>query len=462
MCSWRWLVDAAPALLRAAEAVPGGSTLAHWIVRESFFAHFCGGESVEDVGAAMDAMRRAGLGAILDISIEADLGHGSGNSETDLAAADAAADRAAAMFTASVDAAGNHPGACIAVKVTALGPPAALRSVSGAIARAIRLLDAAGPDGMSRAAWTAAYPGPAAAALYTAVEAASGKRETATTAGLITILSRDPTAHLAALGLEPADAHAFEHLVSRLHDLCAHAATRGVGLMVDAEQTYFQDAIDVAALAMSRQFNGSNGGKPVVFNTYQQYLKDALPRLERDLAVSEREGWHFAAKLVRGAYMVSERAKADREGYSSPIHDSIQDTHAAYDAAVDRMLARIRAQAAGQVKAGATAMVATHNRGSVVRTVREMAGTADAPAVPHERVMFGQLMGMHDLTGYALANNGFRIYKYLPYGPVGEVIPYLLRRAQENSGMLGGANFDKQLLWHELVCRVQETKAVVA
>ncbi|KAI9159551.1 proline dehydrogenase [Blastocladiella emersonii ATCC 22665] len=455
-CGWKWLVDAAPKLLATAESL-GLAPLAHWIIKHSFFAHFCGGEDLDELAAVMAELKAAGIGSILDISIESDIGETT-NADADPAAVRAKdeleADHARDLFVASIDAAAREPGSCIALKVTALGPTPVLLAVSGAIARTHRLLESGeATKGLTKAAWTAAYPSADAAALFDAMDADRDGRVHA--ADLVAALTSDPSPRwIAALGVAADDVTSFAHLVTRLRALCDQAKRLGVGLMVDAEQTYFQDAIDAVALAMGREFNGANGGAPVVYNTYQMYLKAGLPKLQRDVAMSERQGWHFAAKLVRGAYMVSERAKAADEGYASPINDTLEATHASYNAGVDAVLTRIHRQSVlRETAVGATFMVASHNRDSVVRTLDRMRALglpADAG-----RVLFGQLKGMHDLTGYALAAQGFKIFKYLPYGPVHEVIPYLLRRAQENSGMLGGAQLDRMLLWHELVCRVK-------
>jgi proline dehydrogenase len=120
--------------------------------------------------------------------------------------------------------------------------------------------------------------------------------------------------------------------------LCAAAADGGARIMIDAEHSYFQPAIDMIAKQMQREFNRR---APVVLNTYQCYLKDSRFRLNADIESARRQGYKFGAKLVRGAYMVLEREKAAREGYPSPIHDSIQDTHTNYNRCV-RMLIQVR------------------------------------------------------------------------------------------------------------------------
>ncbi|CAG8562200.1 5052_t:CDS:2 [Diversispora eburnea] len=144
----------------------------------------------------------------------------------------------------------------------------------------------------------------------------------------------------------------FEDLMNRLEKICELARERNVKILIDAEQTYFQPAIDLISIKLASKFNKSNhhdreerkrderdegggGGKrdAIVFNTYQMYLKDSFTRLKRDFELSRRENFVFAAKLVRGAYMVGERLMAQKYGYPSPIHDNIEDTHKSYNEA---------------------------------------------------------------------------------------------------------------------------------
>ncbi|KAJ3361743.1 hypothetical protein GGF32_007067 [Allomyces javanicus] len=454
LCRLSWLVDAAPHLLNAADTL-GLTALAHAIVKGTFFAHFCGGEDAAELGPVMAALKRHGIGSILDISIEADL-EPEPTTDAERAAKamrdEQASDKHRDLFLQSLDAAAQVPGALIAVKVTALAPTSTLLATSSALARALRATE---QRAISRAEWTAAV-GPQGEALFDRMDADKDGQVTAT--DFLHVLTTDMAANdaqlqttMQALAVPAKHAAGFARLVERMLALCAHAQKKRVGLMVDAEQTYFQDAIDVVALGMGRQFNAATAESetPVVFNTYQMYLKSGNPRLNRDLALSAAQGWHFAVKMVRGAYMNSERAKAAAEGYASPVHETIQDTHASYAAGVATMLNRI--ESSSEYEKSATLMVASHNRHSVVSTAEAM--TRRGIDARSGRVLFGQLLGMHDMTGYALAAKGFPIFKYVPYGPIEEVIPYLLRRAQENNSVLGGAALDRMLLWHELVCR---------
>ncbi|XP_004566773.2 proline dehydrogenase 1, mitochondrial isoform X2 [Maylandia zebra] len=202
----------------------------------------------------------------------------------------------------------------------------------------------------------------------------------------------------------------MKRMLQRVDILAKHALESGVRLMVDAEQTYFQPAISRLTLEMQRTYNGE---KPVIFNTYQCYLKEAYDNVTMDVELSRREGWHFAAKLVRGAYMYQERERAKEIGYEDPINPDYESTNRMYH------------------RMNELGLIPTENK-----------------------VYFGQLLGMCDQISFPLGQAGFPVYKYVPYGPVNEVMPYLSRRAQENRGFMKGAQNERELLWKELKRRL--------
>ncbi|TRY58861.1 hypothetical protein DNTS_034153 [Danionella cerebrum] len=199
----------------------------------------------------------------------------------------------------------------------------------------------------------------------------------------------------------------LQRMLQRLDVLAKHAVDHGVRLMVDAEQTYFQPAISRLTVETQRAFNRDEA---VVFNTYQCYLKEAFDNVATDVELSRREGWCFGAKLVRGAYMYQERARADEIGYEDPINPDYESTNT--------MMNELGLDATDKT------------------------------------VCFGQLLGMCDQISFPLAQAGFAVFKYVPYGPVSEVMPYLSRRVQENRGFMRGAQMERELLWKELVRRL--------
>ena len=206
-----------------------------------------------------------------------------------------------------------------------------------------------------------------------------------------------------------------------------------------------QPAIDSLVLELQRKFNDkSKTDRPVIFNTYQCYLKDAAERAQVDLERSERFNFHFAAKIVRGAYLHHERDRAEKLGYPNPIHDSKEETDRCYDDVVEKLL-RHRSERGP----GLEVMVASHNKESIERAVHLMQKLG-IQCEDNPSVHFAQLYGMCDNLTFTLGKANFNAFKYLPYGSVGEVIPYLLRRAEENGAVLDKTGVEIDLLIDEL------------
>ncbi|KAG9266039.1 proline dehydrogenase 1, mitochondrial-like [Astyanax mexicanus] len=235
----------------------------------------------------------------------------------------------------------------------------------------------------------------------------------------------------------------MKRMLQRMDVLAKHAVENGVRLMVDAEQTYFQPAISRLTLEMQRIFNTH---KPIIFNTYQCYLKEAYDNVSVDVELSRREGWYFGAKLVRGAYMHQERQRAAEIGYEDPINPDYESTNRMYHRCLEYILEEISHNRMTNV------MVASHNEDTVKFTLEKMNELGLTPG--ENNVFFGQLLGMCDQISFPLGQAGFPVYKYVPYGPVNEVIPYLCRRAQENRGFMKGSQRERSLLYKELKRRL--------
>ncbi|PKU39235.1 proline dehydrogenase mitochondrial-like [Limosa lapponica baueri] len=235
----------------------------------------------------------------------------------------------------------------------------------------------------------------------------------------------------------------MKRMLQRMDTLAKRATEKGVRLMVDAEQSYFQPAISRLTLEMQRRFNRD---RAIIFNTYQCYLKEAYDNVTVDVELSRREGWHFGAKLVRGAYMEQERERAAQIGYEDPINPTYEKTNEMYHRCLDYVLEEIKHSRKANV------MVASHNEDTVKFTLRRMMELGIHPS--EKKVCFGQLLGMCDQITFPLGQAGFPVYKYVPYGPVNEVLPYLSRRAQENRGFMQRANRERDLLWREFKRRL--------
>ena len=215
----------------------------------------------------------------------------------------------------------------------------------------------------------------------------------------------------------------FERVKQRIHSICQAAKNIGTPVFIDAEETWIQNAVDELAMNMMTLYNTQ---KPIVYTTIQMYRKDRLLYLKRSFDLAKQENYILGVKIVRGAYLEKERDRAKGKGYSSPIQDNKKNTDDDYDSAISFCLDNIHKIAF---------CAATHNEVSSMKLVQMM----EEKNIPkdHEHIYFAQLLGMSDHISYNLANAGYNVAKYVPYGPVNEVIPYLIRRAQENTFVKG-------------------------
>lgn len=223
---------------------------------------------------------------------------------------------------------------------------------------------------------------------------------------------------------------------SRIGTLCGTAYENGVAILIDAEEVCYQYIIDEVARDMMKKYNRE---KAIVFNTLQMYRWDRLDFLKKELEIAQKEGFQYGAKLVRGAYMENERKWAQKKGYLSPIHPDKASTDKDYNNALKFCVENIERIAVFN---------GTHNESSSLYLTELMAKhNIDRD---DERIYFSQLYGMSDHISYNLANAGYNVVKYLPYGPVKNVIPYLIRRAEENTSVSGQTNRELELIRKEL------------
>ncbi len=228
----------------------------------------------------------------------------------------------------------------------------------------------------------------------------------------------------------------WEAAQRRVLEICEYGHSAGQRIFVDAEDSWIQGAIDQLATAMMEKFNRE---KPLIFNTLQMYRPDRLELLEQAHEQAKKGGYTLAVKLVRGAYMEKERARAAEMGYPSPIQLDKASTDRDYDAAVDYCLEHV----------DEIAFVAgTHNEKSVQLLVQKMHAKQLPASHPH--IFFSQLYGMSDNLSYILAKNGYNVSKYVPYGPVKDSIPYLIRRARENTAITGQMSRELELVSQEM------------
>ena len=421
LCASKSLVSGlCSVLLYAAETRSAALTPLLWLVRRTYFRHFAAGENIADCRNAADRLHRlAGARVIVDYSTEEAENTDAleGNLQNKVRLVAAVADSL------------PETGRFVAVKLTALVSPALLERVT------VELLAVASPS----------------APILSAAELS---------------------------GLSAREQVELSEAVERLCALAKEARRHDVRLLLDAEQTDRQPAINLLARAVLRRANARGGGAPVVYNTFQMYLADdretmlyGRGSLEAELAYARANGYIFAAKVVRGAYMASETAAGRR----ARVQISKEATDQAYDSAVQSVLESIACDDS------AALVIATHNEASVVGAVGEMARLGIRPDHPH--VHFAQILGMADHLTYALGGGGggaagtsdvvggsdlahgtipapsYNATKLLVYGDFYEVLPWLLRRLQENQDVLGAAARERSLLWAELRRRATDGSA---
>jgi len=221
---------------------------------------------------------------------------------------------------------------------------------------------------------------------------------------------------------------------ARVDRLCKAAHDLGLKILVDAEESWFQNVIDDLAYEAMEKYNRE---RCVVYNTYQMYRHDSLDRLKKAHQEALEKGYLLGAKPVRGAYMEKERERAKEMNYQDPIQPNKAATDRDYDAAIKYC-----------VENGAYLVCATHNEKSSLHLTDLMNLHGLEPK--SDRVFFSQLYGMSDVISFNLAKAGYHVVKYVPYGPVEKVMPYLTRRAAENTSIAGQSSREFELVKKEM------------
>ncbi len=236
--------------------------------------------------------------------------------------------------------------------------------------------------------------------------------------------------------LNAAERGAFERGRDRVNTICQRCHKAGVRVFIDAEESWIQETIDNLTYEMMALYNKETA---IVYNTYQLYRHDRLDVIKRDYEEAVKQGYYLGCKLVRGAYMEKERKRATAEGRPSPINPTKETSDELFDEGLRfciRHLDRIYFCAG------------THNEASCYKLMQLMGDNFIEPN--DERVYFAQLYGMSDNLSYNLAHNGYNVAKYVPYGPVEKVMPYLLRRANENTAVSGQSSREFSLIKKEM------------
>lgn len=239
-----------------------------------------------------------------------------------------------------------------------------------------------------------------------------------------------------------AETSEWNKVKDRLYAICATAAEKNIGVLIDAEESWIQDPVDRVTIEMMAEFNKE---KPIVYNTIQLYRHDRLEFLKLSHKIAQQQQFILGIKLVRGAYMEKERARANNHNYPCPIQKNKEATDNDFNAAVTYCIDNI---------ATISTIVASHNEASNMLAYDLL--IQKNISLNHKHIHFSQLYGMSDNITFNLAQAGCNVSKYLPFGPIKDVIPYLMRRAQENSSVIGQTNRELVLIKRELKRRKSE------
>jgi proline dehydrogenase len=345
------------------------------LIRKTIFSQFVGGETLEQTATVARKLAAYHVQAILDYGVE-----GGNNGETGF-------DKACEEFIRVIHYAASQPNIpFISIKVTGFARFELLEKLD-------RSLDLSSGSLMKRYA--------AALAGFTESESAE-----------------------------------WERVRIRMQKICEQASEKNIGVLVDAEETWIQDPVDVLSIQMMQAFNK---GKGIVYNTVQLYRHDRLSFLKDMLEAALLKDFVLGVKLVRGAYMEKERARAQEKEYLSPIQPDKEATDRDYNAGVAFCIDHIQHIAS---------IVASHNDNSNLYATELLREKGLSFAHPH--IHFSQLYGMSDHITFNLAKAGCSVSKYLPFGPIEDVIPYLMRRAEENSSLSGQTGRELALIKKEI------------
>ncbi|XP_067648682.1 proline dehydrogenase 1, mitochondrial-like [Haliotis asinina] len=512
LCSINYLVDNQIVLLKWSRKLLGG-TLFRKMMKSTFYGHFVAGEDHDDIKPLISRNREFGVKSILDYSVEKDLSSDEAKeaemlscvseTETEAAAAErdvryrahkefgdrrekvisartyfyedeAQCDNNLETFMNCIDAVSDatEKSGLAAVKLTALGRPQLLLQMTAVLVSIRNVFDSiCGVEGdISTKSVKEEHFLEALQRMNIRITQDESKKWFSvldvTKDGEVDLLDWENLLELnmglskllmvsniktgesesLVMALSAEEENQMKNMLRRINTLVQYASEKEVRVMIDAEQTYFQPAISRLTMEMMRKFNRE---RAVIFNTYQCYLKSAFSNIFIDLDLSRRENFYFGAKLVRGAYLEQERERAASLNYEDPINDDYEATTAMYHCVLDEVFRQIQSRDRGKI----AVMVASHNEETVRFAVEKM---KEYDVRPEDRLIcFGQLLGMCDQISFPLGQAGYSVYKYVPFGPVEEVLPYLSRRGMENRGVLKKVKKEKRLLAAELSRRIR-------
>ena len=243
------------------------------------------------------------------------------------------------------------------------------------------------------------------------------------------------------IALTDSEKNEWKRIELRIDTCCAAAKKIGVKMLIDAEESWIQPAIDEIAESLMEKYNKKT---PVIYTTLQMYRKDRMIYMKNLYNKATKRDFKVGIKLVRGAYIEKENLKAYELGKPSPICESKELTDQNFNNGLDYMLSKLNI---------GSLFMGSHNEQSILRVTEWMSKNKISKNHPH--IWFSQLYGMADHISFNLASSGYQVVKYVPYGPVNEVIPYLIRRAEENTSITGQTPRELSLIKKELERRAR-------
>jgi proline dehydrogenase len=244
--------------------------------------------------------------------------------------------------------------------------------------------------------------------------------------------------------LSTEEKEAWVRIRKRFDSCCEKAVKRNLKILVDAEESWIQPALDELVEDLMETYNKNN---IVVYSTIQMYLSNRLLYLKSLLKKAKKAGYQLGVKLVRGAYIEKETAYAQINQLPNPVCPSKEATDKNFDDALNLLLKNI---------ADVAVFVGSHNEESTLKAVDQM--QVQDIAKDHPRICFAHLFGMSDNISFNLAAQGYNVVKYLPYGPIKRVVPYLIRRAKENTSIANQTSREMELIQNEIKRRKQTQK----
>jgi len=480
LCNSSFLVDNADRFLTLFRRIIG-DTVIDKCLKATFFGQFCAGEDENKIKPTLLALKNHGVGGILDYAAEFDDSFQQNQSTTVDSVTSSQikrtydneseniCDKHAEIFQRCVRSVQETTSdGFAAVKITSLGNPKLLERMSDAIMEAKKLFkkfDKNGTGLITREEFEQSYRhffldgNEKVKDLIDSLDYNyTGYIDYITWSKLLSpsdiprlVANCRENGPLAKAAPTVEELELIDTMFQRADDIAREAVRCKSRILIDAEQVRFQPAIDNLVLELQSKYNSVDKTEvPIIFNTYQCYRRGELDCIREDLERSERYNYHFGAKLVRGAYLESECLRARNMEYPSPIYDTIDETHQCYNDAVKYLL-----QQSVDTHKTLEIVCATHNQESIEKALEIM--SIQRISKQSRIICFAQLLGMSDNLTFNLGRLGYRAYKYVPYGKVKEVMPYLLRRAKENSAVLKNSRRELNLLSKEIARRFRPT-----